>query len=76
MIHRHPHVITAMEIRIKDSTGVFDPVVRFTSMDELVGHFTNLGASLEALDAIQNSVKSTGVATIVFSERRQRTEVH
>ena len=69
MIHKHPHVITATEIQIKDSTGVFDPVLRFSSLDELVGHFTSLGASLEALDAARQNVSSTGMATLVFSEK-------
>jgi hypothetical protein len=71
MIHKHPHVITATEIQIKDSTGVFDPVLRFRSLDELVGHFTALGASVEALNAARQNVNSTGMATLVFSEKHR-----
>jgi hypothetical protein len=69
MIHKHPHVITATEIQIKDSTGVFDPILRFDSLDELVSHFTTLGASFEALNAARQNVNSTGMATLVFSEK-------
>jgi hypothetical protein len=36
LVHKHPHVITATEIQIKDSTGVFDPVLRFGSLAEVI----------------------------------------
>jgi flagellar basal body P-ring protein FlgI len=69
MIHKHPHVITATEIQVKGSTGIVDSVLRFNSLDELVGHFTGLGASVEDLKEILQNVNSTGMATLVFSEK-------
>lgn len=68
LIHRHPHVITATEIQMKGSTGVVDSVLRFGSVDELVAHFRSLGASEEALEAARQSVDTTGLAMLVFSE--------
>jgi hypothetical protein len=68
LIHKHPHVITAVEIRLEDSTGVFDPARRFKSFEELVEHFSRLGASVTALEAARLTVDSTGMATLVFPE--------
>ena len=68
LIHRHSHVITATEIQMKGSTGIVDSVLRFGSLDELVGHFRSLGASVEALDAARQSVDNTGMATLEFSK--------
>jgi hypothetical protein len=69
LVHKHPHVITATEIQIKDSTGVFDPVLRFGSLAEVIDHFSSSGASSHALDALRDSVNSTGMATLVFSDK-------
>ena len=66
LIHKHPHVITATEIQMKGSTGVVDTVLRFQSLDELVAHFTSLGAPLEALSAVRQSVDATGMASLEF----------
>jgi hypothetical protein len=68
LIHRHPHVITATEIQLKGSTGVVDTVMRFKTLDELVGHFRSLGAAAEDLDAARQSVDNTGMATLVVSK--------
>jgi hypothetical protein len=68
LIHRHPHVVTATEIQLKGSTGVVDTVLRFSTLDELVGHFRSLGAVAEDLDAARQNVDKTGMATLVVSK--------
>jgi len=65
LIHRHPELITATEIQMKGSTGVVDSVLRFGTLDELVGHFQSLGASVAALDAARQSLDNIGMATLV-----------
>ena len=68
VIQRHPHVVTATEIQVKGSTGIGIDVLRFGSVDELIAHFAALGVSAHALDAARESVNSTGMASLEFSE--------
>ena len=67
LIHKHPHVLTATEIQMKGSTGVVDSVLRFGSVDDLMGHFTSLGAPNNALEAARRSVETTRIASLEFS---------
>jgi hypothetical protein len=66
LIQKHPHVITATEIRMKGSTGVVDLILRFGSLDELADHFKSLGAAPDALEAARQSIEAIGMATLTF----------
>jgi hypothetical protein len=68
MINRHPHVITATEIQIKGSTGIFEPVLRFPTLDDLMRHFAELGVPAAALEAVREGVNSTRMVSLVFFE--------
>jgi hypothetical protein len=69
MIHRHPNCITATQVQDKGATRVFDPMLRFRSLKDLVAHFTALGVPACALGAAQVRIDLTGKATLVFFER-------
>ena len=71
LIKKHPHVITATEIRVVQSQGVLDPIFRFQSVQELIHHFASLGVSAAALEAIQPSIEATGIASLVFFQKAE-----
>jgi hypothetical protein len=68
MIHRQPNCITATRVQNRAATRVFDPMLRFRSLNDLVAHFAALGVPACALEAAQVRVDLTGKATLVFFE--------
>ena len=64
MIHKHPHVVTATEIRVKGSVGIVNTVLRFGSIEDLLDHFSRRGVPADVLETVRNNVDSTGMATI------------
>jgi hypothetical protein len=71
LIKKHPHVITATEVRVVKSQGVLDPIFRFQSVQELTDYFASLGASAAALEAIPSSIEATGIASLVFFQKAE-----
>jgi hypothetical protein len=71
LIKKHPQVITATEVRIVKSQGVLDPIYRFQSVQELTVYFASLGASAAAIEAMQSSIESAGIASLVFFQKAE-----
>jgi len=74
-IHRHPNFITAAQIQKRGAAQVFEPLWRFRTLNELADHFAAMGVPAYALEAAQQSISSTGRATLVYFDS-QRGSVH
>jgi hypothetical protein len=69
LIRKHPAVITATEIQIIGSQGVYDPVLRFKTLRELIEYFFLLGAPTESLEAVRPNFDATGMASLIFYQK-------
>ena len=70
LIERHSDVITAAEVQDSSSIGASEPVLRFASLDELLGHFAARGVPDNSLRTVRNSVNATGVAMLSCPKRQ------
>jgi hypothetical protein len=72
LIAKHGNIITATELDGSGSQATFAPVLRFTSLPELTGHFSGLGVTAEALQALKDTFQATGLAKLEFAAGTER----
>lgn len=72
VIQRHPTFVTAAELHAKGSIPITNAILRFSSMDDLIAHFTKLGVPTYVLGAALDRVDSTGTTTLAFLEQWRR----
>ncbi len=66
LIAKHGNIITATELDGSGSQATFSPILRFTSLPELIDHFSGLGAPAETLQTVGSSFRENGVASLEF----------
>ena len=66
LVTKHGNIITATELDGSGSQATFAPVLRFSCVSELNGHFTGLGVSAEQLQAVGDTFKAKGTAILEF----------
>ena len=66
LIAKQRTVITATELDGTGSQATYAPILRFTSLPELVSHFAGLGAPEDALATVETMFQAAGVATLEF----------